>query len=84
MTETMQIAAYKMDTLIYMSRPAIAAILPLIVKTTCISSLEIMHGWVSVCQEYGYIENAIPKWFLIATLSENYDNHRLVRNYNHF
>ena len=44
MTETMQIAAYKMDTLIYMSKPAIAAILPLIVKTTCISSLEIMHG----------------------------------------
>jgi hypothetical protein len=29
MTETMQIAAYKMDTLIYMSKPAIAAILPL-------------------------------------------------------
>ena len=44
MTETMQIAAYKMDTLIYMSKPAIAAILPLIVKATCISSLEIMHG----------------------------------------
>jgi hypothetical protein len=35
------IAAYKRDTLIYMSRPAIAAILPLIVKAicTCIFSL---------------------------------------------
>jgi hypothetical protein len=44
MTKTMQIAAYKMDTLIYMSKPTIAAILPLIVKSTCISSLEIKHG----------------------------------------
>jgi hypothetical protein len=44
MTKTMKIAAYKTDTLIYMSKPTIAAILPLIVKATCISSLELMHG----------------------------------------
>ena len=56
----MQIAAYKMDTLIYMSKPAIAAILPLIVKATCISSLN--NAWMSFSiSRYGYIENAIPK-----------------------
>ena len=41
----MQIAAYKTDTLLYMSNSTIAAILRLVVKGTytCISSLEIMH-----------------------------------------
>jgi hypothetical protein len=44
MTQTMEIAAYKTDTLNYMSKTTIAAVFPLIVKATCISSLETIHG----------------------------------------
>jgi hypothetical protein len=40
----MQIAAYKTDTLLYMSKPTKPATLPLTVKAICISSLETMRN----------------------------------------